>query len=244
MKTKLFGAAVAALLSSHAFAAVTSYSGLDDGEVVGGGSANASVAQAGLLAAAVGYGPVLTNYFDLVGLGFNAGFAMPGANVALAAVDLGPGRSGVTNVQLNPPGTGLYGYSTIESNTDNARWLGFPGGTATFSLNRPSNSFGFFFTGVESGLNPLLSISFNGAGGQVLNAPITVNGGVGYFGFTSDDPFDQVSISRSGGDNWGIDGVTFNGVAGVPEPSSWLMFILGFGLTGHGLRRRAGVVAA
>jgi hypothetical protein len=241
MMRVLFGTALAVLLLAPAQAAVTSFSGVDDGEIVGGGSANASAAQIDFFAAALGHGPVLTNYLDAVPLGFSTSFHIPGALVKLAAVDLGSGKSGITDNQLNPPGTGLNGYSTIESNTDNARWLGFPGGSATFSLNQASNSFGFYMTGLQLALGNTLTISFDGAAAQTLNVPIATNGGVAYFGFTSDDAFSQVTISRPGSDLWGIDGISFNGA--VPEPASWAMLIIGFGLTGAVMRRRAAAMA-
>lgn len=235
-------AALTLLLASPSLAAVTQYSGVDDGEIVGGGSTNSSAAQVLFLPAAAGFGPLLTNYLDTVPLGFNASFNIQGAVVTLAAADLGSGYSGITDNQFNPPGTGLNGYSTIESNTDNARWLGFPGGSAIFSLAMASNSFGFYMTGLESGLGNILTVSFNGASGQTFNLPIAVNGGVAYFGFTSDDAFTSVTINRPGLDNWGIDGISFNGA--VPEPSSWAMLVMGFGLTGTMLRRRQRVVSA
>jgi hypothetical protein len=243
MTKNLYRTGLAALLlaATPGLAAVTPYSGVDDGEIVGGGSANASAAQAGFLPAAAGYGNVLTNYLDTVPLGFNASFAIRGAIVTLAAANLGDGYSGITNNQFNPPGTGLNGYSTIESNTDNARWLGFPGGSATFTLAQASNSFGFYMTGLELGLGNILTVSFDGASGQTLNLPIATNGGVAYFGFTSDDAFSTVTISRPGPDNWGIDGISFNG--SVPEPSSWALLILGFGLTGAMMRRRVALAA-
>ncbi len=235
-------ASLALLLAAPSFAAVTQYSGVDDGEIVGGGSANASAAQVNFLPAAAGFGPLLTNYLDTIPLGFNTSFHIPGALVTLAAANLGDGYSGITDNQFNPPGTGLNGYSTIESNTDNARWLGFPGGAATFTLAAASNSFGFYMTGLESGLGNVLTVSFNGASGQTLNLPINGNGGVSYFGFTSDSGFTSVTINRPGLDNWGIDGISFNGT--VPELTSWAMLIIGFGLTGAAMRRRMGAVSA
>ena len=52
----------------------------------------------------------------------------------------------------------------------------------------------------------------------------------------------------SGGDNFRgsiLDNVSISNVAGVPEPSTWAMMILGFGLIGSVLRssRRRGMAA-
>jgi PEP-CTERM motif len=233
-----------AMAATSAQAAVTQYSGVDDGEIAGGGSANSSTAQASFLPAAASYGPVLTNYFDTVPLGYNTSFAISGATVTLAAGNFGPGFSGVTDIQVNGPSQGVFGYSTIESNTDNARWLGFPAGSATFTLSMASNSFGFFMTGLQTFFGNTLTVSFDGLDGQTFNLPVNTNGGISYFGFTADNPFTSVTIDRPGNDAWGIDGVTFNGVAAVPEPASWALLLLGFGLTGAMLRRRAAVSIA
>ena len=56
--------------------------------------------------------------------------------------------------------------------------------------------------------------------------------------------YDFVSTSQSGGKNFLIGGLTMT--AAVPEPSTWAMMLLGFGLMGFGLssRRQNQIVAA
>jgi hypothetical protein len=56
---------------------------------------------------------------------------------------------------------------------------------------------------------------------------------------------DEVRLYGNSG-NWVMDDLTYTtGVtAGVPEPASWAMMILGFGAAGALLRRRRGLVPA
>ncbi len=50
---------------------------------------------------------------------------------------------------------------------------------------------------------------------------------------------------EGGGDHFAMDNLTINGTSGaVPEPASWALMIVGFGMVGGSLRRRATVVAA
>lgn len=54
-------------------------------------------------------------------------------------------------------------------------------------------------------------------------------------GFGSYKFYDFVSTSQSGGKNFLLSGLT---ITAVPEPATWAMMLLGFGVMGFGLRRR------
>lgn len=237
--------ATALIAALPAGAAVTEFAGKDEG--VGPGvspsSPNASTAQAAFLAAAESFGPVLTDYLDAVPLGYAPSFRIAAAQVALTGPNGGPGFSGITDQDHSGPSGPLFGFSTVESATDNGRWLGFPGGTATFVLDAPSHSFGFYATGLQTALGLDLTVSFDGAAATTLHPLINVDGGISFFGFTSDDPFTTVIISRTVSypltDAWGVDGISVNAVpAVVPEPSNWLLMAGGAGLLALWRRKR------
>lgn len=237
--TPLRAAALASTLVAAlpAGAAVTEFSGKDEG--VGPGvspsSPNSSVAQAAFLSAAEQFGPVLTDYLDAAPLGYAPSFRIAAAQVTLTGPNGGPGFSGITDQDHSGSSGPVFGFSTVESATDNGRWLGFPGGTATFVLDAPSHSFGFYATGLQTALGLDFTVSFDGASATTLHPLINVDGGISFFGFTSDDPFTTVIISRPTNyplaDAWGVDGISVNAVpAVVPEPSTWLLMLAGLGL--------------
>lgn len=68
----------------------------------------------------------------------------------------------------------------------------------------------------------------------------TGNGLVAWIDIVAANPFTAINFTETGGDL--TDQYFGNFVAGsVPEPASWALLILGFGLTGAMLRRRRGV---
>jgi PEP-CTERM motif len=152
-----------------------------------------------------------------------------------------------TNVSLG----GVLGF--LES------WDGFDGGCCS-----PDN-LEFYIDGnlvATMTANNALGSSFNFAGGNVIALYQEVNG----VAFFSDSLADIGTMSfanfahtgssltlaiRASGNGWqggtdeawGIDAlnVTYNGVAGVPEPANWALMIAGFGLVGAATRRRTKV---
>jgi hypothetical protein len=62
-----------------------------------------------------------------------------------------------------------------------------------------------------------------------------VNGRPGFFGFSSSAPFTTIVVTGLD-EVHGIDNVRFAGV--IPEPSTWMLMILGFGMIARALRRR------
>lgn len=84
-------------------------------------------------------------------------------------------------------------------------------------------------------------------GGHSLGLTPASRGGVGFLGFvaTAGSTFSTVSIVGRGFDVYnGFDNfTTAAGLAGgVPEPATWAMMIVGFGLVGGAVRRRNRVV--
>jgi PEP-CTERM motif len=73
------------------------------------------------------------------------------------------------------------------------------------------------------------------AGGSIVAPNVS---GVQFIGLVSDTPFTTLELSgtfRTGGDGFGFDNLAFS--SAIPEPATWAMMILGFGLVGGSLRR-------
>lgn len=115
----------------------------------------------------------------------------------------------------------------------------------TINFNAATTAFGFDYFNTDYSD----SYSINLPGGTIYNSPpfaladfATVTG---FFGLVSTTPFTSVIITNNqfGGyiSDEGIDNLITNGVgsvvAGVPEPTSWVMLIAGFGLVGAAQRR-------
>ena len=124
-----------------------------------------------------------------------------------------------------------------------SKFLSMAGGTVTFDMTNPTNSFGFFATGIQTAYGNVFTVSFNDGASQTLNIPLNVNGGNQYFGFTDTVAFTSVTISRpadanGGYDYWGIDNVSFN-VGATPLPATLPLFASGLGALGlFGWRRK------
>ncbi len=234
MRMYLALAAVASLTLAVAPAgAQTTFTGSDNGSPVGGPQPLSDAAATAFLVSANSYGPVFTLDFEGEPVGYSTNYAFPGVNVTLTGTNFGSGFSGISNTTSG----NLYGY---DIDTGTGQWLGFPGGDATWAFASPTNSFGFYSTGTQTTFGLTFTVSIDGAGAQVFNLTPNVNGGAQYFGVTSASAFNQVVISRPGGDAWGIDRVSYNFAqnAAVPEPGTWAMMLLGFGAIGFAVRRR------
>ena len=79
----------------------------------------------------------------------------------------------------------------------------------------------------------------NGVDGFTAGAPIT---------FTGDGTLVTVTLTdlvNADGANTGIDNVSLvSGVAGVPEPATWALMLVGFGVVGYAMRKRVRTTVA
>lgn len=101
-----------------------------------------------------------------------------------------------------------------------------------------------------------VNVSVNGGSGTLFTAPAYIPGGFngGFwdnwvsqtYTFTAGPGVNKIQFStvglNQGGYDVGVDNVVLS-AGGIPEPASWAMMLVGFGLAGAALRRRK-VVAA
>ena len=96
-----------------------------------------------------------------------------------------------------------------------------------------------FGGGSQSGADAAFVVALFGAGDVLIDTLNTTvaSGGGSFFGFTSTTPFVRVDVSQPSGFAV-VDNVQWSAAAGVPEPGTWAMMLLGFGAIGFALRRR------
>lgn len=133
-------------------------------------------------------------------------------------------------------------------------------GTTTFNFSSLINGFGGDFNASAGGHGPGITVLLFNGDDQVDTLDLSIPNGNGYsfWGLVSDEAFDSVKLVLGTSGNYGTQGYgkkpkkstevyklddlrfgTIQDVAGgVPEPSTWAMMILGFGLIGGVMRRR------
>lgn len=132
----------------------------------------------------------------------------------------------------NGGGSSVFGFNT----TPGGRFLfELVGGSASFAFLNPISSFGFNLTGVQLSS---LSVAFND--GTAQNISIINNGsGVQFFGASGfANPIIGFTFNATN-DIVGIDDFRFSAapvLGAVPEPATWAMMLLGFGLAGGVMR--------
>jgi hypothetical protein len=204
------------------------FSGQDNGASTSGPFPLSTIAQTSFETAATAFGPLNTITYESLAVGYYSPIAAgPGASITLTGPNGGNGFSGISNFTHG----NLYGFNTTSGGS---QWLGFTGGSATFTLATPTHSFGTFLTGLQTFFTHPggLTFTFNDGTPETLTPPINANGGAEYFGFTDAAAFSSVTITNLSVDAWGIDDTTYNHAALTPEPGTavlWLTcIVLGF----------------
>lgn len=108
-----------------------------------------------------------------------------------------------------------------------------------------NNTVAFYKGATLLGSTNLTAFPLSGAYAGNPSGPFAgQNGGEKYafFNFRVTEGFDRVVLSQNGGGGFELDNITIG--AAVPEPATWGMMIVGFGLVGLGVRRRMPVVTA
>lgn len=242
LRTAMIAGVVTLGTGTAANAVTTIYNGQDDGAAVGGPFTNSNAAEAAFLAAAGAKGSVATETFEGQAVGYYSPIAIANGTIAYATQNLGVGLSGVNNTTFG----NVYGFNVTPGGS---KWLGFPdffSSAATFTFASPTKSFGFYTTGIQSAYTTLLQVVQLDGTSATYSLPINVSGGSSYFGLIDTTAFTAVKIVQTStpgfADLWGVDDISYN-TSLVPEPASWALMIVGFGMVGGALRRRSANVA-
>jgi hypothetical protein len=244
MKLHLALAGIAALMVTAAPAnAVTSvFSGQDDGASEFGPWVNSAAAEAAFKAAAGAYGAVKTETFESAPVGAFTPLVLSDMTISTPAPNFGPGLSGVNDLVVN----NLYGFNVSAGGKN---WYGFPNFTATEALvefNAPTNSLGFWLTGIQAEFTASIDVELLDGSKETFSLPVNSVGGAQFWGVVSDIAFTKVLAIQTNNpgvaDAFGLDDISYNGV--VPEPATWAMMIMGFGLVGFAARRRRATAVA
>ncbi len=235
--------ALLAMSGAEAAAVTTLFSGQDDGAGSAGSFKKSAAAEAAFLAAAAGFGTVLTETFETREVGYYSPIPVFGGLLTFDAPDFGEGYSGISAIQLDGRNTGFFGFNITRGGS---HWFGFPNftpdGVATFTFLGQTNSFGFWATGVQADFTASIRLVQADGNQRSFALPLNRNGGASYFGITDTVGFTSVSIINTSvageGDAWGIDDVSYNEGAAVPEPATWALLIAGFGVIGCANRNR------
>ena len=223
----VLAAAAVLTVAGASQAAVTVYSGYDPGS--NGVGANSAAAAAAFDAAAAG-ATIIDWEAAIAGSDTNGQVISPGVTLSSVGFNV----QGVTTCGgvLCGDNTPLGGKNFAYSNAANA--------LLTFTFATPISAFGAYFGGLQTSSSVL---TFNDGAAQSIAIPASSAGGFAFVGFTDPGasitsltisvPFDLISV----------DDVRL-GAAGVPEPATWAMMILGFAAMGSVLRRRHGAVTA
>lgn len=103
-----------------------------------------------------------------------------------------------------------------------------------------NNTVSFFKEGVQLSSTNLTAFALSNAyNGNPTAAFLTQNSREKYafFNFFVSEGYDEIKLSQNGGGGFELDNVTIG--TEVPEPATWALMVVGFGLVGAGLRRRA-----
>jgi hypothetical protein len=213
---------------------ITTFLG-QDVVAVTGPFTNSDAARASFLTAAEVFGAVDTHGVGHQTVGDSSGTWLNGDGTwAITGPCCVASFSGVTKTQTNNPSDGFQEYN---GGGGNLKWLGLnTTDSVTYNNTSPTNSFGAYFSGLNGGT---LQISFNDGASQLITIPVTTNGGAEYWGFTDTTVFSSFTIADLSGDNFGIDGVSFNSVNTTPLPAALPLFATGLGALGLlGWRRK------
>ena len=107
-------------------------------------------------AAASAFGPFRVHTLEGQPVGFNNTVTLCCGDATITlnvAQNFGPGFSGISNTTFG----NLDGFNITKSGSE---WLGFPHGSATFNLARPTHEFGLWLTGLQTVFGTTLQMSF------------------------------------------------------------------------------------
>lgn len=221
-------------------AAITTYTGSDDGAGTGGPWTQSAAAESSFMSAAGAFGSLGMIDFENQSVGYSSSYSLaPGVSVSLTGPNYGDGFSGISDTTDG----NLYGFNVTSGGS---KWLGFAGGTATFTFSGGTNAFGAYFTGLQTIFSSDAVVTFTDGTSETLHIPINADGGASYFGFTDSQMFSSLTLytvdTDYGTDAWGIDNVSYGYSSAVPEPSGLALMMAGLvalgGVAGRRTRNR------
>lgn len=143
-----------------------------------------------------------------------------------------------TRSDVTAPGSTNYGINSFKDK----------GGTITFTFDQAITGFGVWISDIGDIVDEqTLGFSIDGGSLTTIFTQTAQDGrpksGIeNFFGYTGNTAFTSIAFTQSNiNDGIGYDVVYQNA---VPEPSTWLMMLAGFAVTGAALRRRKPVAAA
>ena len=242
----ILAASLAALATTSRAETINAWSGLDYAVTNPAGPwPNSTSAQATFESNAMAFGPLNTITFENLPTGsYSTGF-LKSTIPAAPGVVITEGGSAYLGVHSGDyPGQPFSsGFNTTPGGSN---FLTFPEGFATFTFAAPTNSFGFFLTGVQlTTLTTAIDLQFNDGTAQTLSIPIDAARGVVYYGFIDTSPFSSITVqtvNNQGFVFFDTDDFTYNNNFSTtngttPEPASLLLLSTGaLGLAGA-LRR-------
>ena len=219
-------AAALVAMPGYAFAAPIVYSGFDSGASAPGANATAAAAAFDL---AVSGASIETFEGFTVGANTN-GLSGPGYTISSTGFQIR--NTSACDLPLCGSNTTAGGENFAYSISADA--------ALTFVFMNPIKAFGAIFGGLQTGTNAL-KWSDGGNDYSLAINPDSIDGGFAFVGFydanasissvTLDIPFDLISVDDV---RYGPTDVMGN----VPEPATWAMLVLGFGVVGAAIRSR------
>ena len=239
-------ASLAALATTSRAGTINAWSGLDYAVTNPAGLwPNSTSAQATFESNAMAFGPLNTITFENLPTGsYSTGF-LQSTIPAAPGVVITEGSSAYLGVHSGDyPGQPFSsGFNTTPGGSN---FLTFPEGFATFTFAAPTNSFGFFLTGVQlTTLTTAIDLQFNDGTAQTLSIPIDAARGVVYYGFIDTSPFSSITVqtvNNQGFVFFDTDDFTYNNnfstnTGTTPEPSSLLLLSTGALVLAGAIRR-------
>lgn len=122
------------------------------------------------------------------------------------------------------------------------------GDSATYSFGHDITAFGGFWDESPGGFGQGLIFTLNLAGGGSVQTPTQLDGFTGqFYGFVSTSKFSSVVVgagnSSGVAETHSLDNLSYS-AAGVPEPATWAIMLVGFAGLGAAVRARRTAVAA
>jgi hypothetical protein len=172
------------------------------------------------------------------------GAVQPSENVLASTNTTGPTVMGMTNQTKTPVSIVSLNGEDITSNTSNGQSR-FNAVDGSFDFGQILLANGGTFTSAEFNLFGLVgdtdSVTITVNGTKTTTQTFALGNGENFFGFsaTDGDMISSITFNTNGLGVGDLRQVRLGGIPSpVPEPGTWALMLLGFGMTGYSMRRR------